>query len=197
MYDYTRVDPGNCIEPYSDATKIANLKQEEGFRPTAYLDAKNNLTVGYGSNLEHGLHDDILKELGYDPQAVKDGTQAVTEEDAAKMLTEDAEQAVQESESLVNNYDNLDPDAKGVLAEMVYQMGRTKVGGFVKMRAALERADYDEAADEMLDSKWHKNPPDKGGTPERARRKAREMRAAKEDVDDCPSEQEVFGGGKG
>ena len=43
-----------------------------------------------------------------------------------------------------------------VIVEMVFNPGRARLLGFVKMLTALERGDYSTAADEMLDSRWHR-----------------------------------------
>jgi lysozyme len=53
---------------------------------------------------------------------------------------------------------------------MVFQMGASGVSKFRKMLAALDKKDYDLAATEMLDSRWHEQ------TPKRAQRLALQMR---------------------
>ena len=58
-----------------------------------------------------------------------------------------------------------------IVTHMAYQLGVTGVGEFRRMWAAIEDEDYEEAASEMLDSKWHDQ------TPARAERLAARMRA--------------------
>ena len=41
-----------------------------------------------------------------------------------------------------------------VLANMASNLGVTRLAGFKKMWAALERNDYEDAANEILDSDW-------------------------------------------
>ena len=53
---------------------------------------------------------------------------------------------------------------------MVFQLGKTGVSKFKKMLKALKKKDYKEAANQMLDSKWHTQ------TPERAEGLASLMR---------------------
>ena len=55
------------------------------------------------------------------------------------------------------------------LREMAYQMGVPRVMGFKRMLAALERKDWQRAADEALDSRWAEQ------TPARAQRVALKM----------------------
>ena len=51
-------------------------------------------------------------------------------------------------------YSKLDPIRRGVIVEMMFQLGRAGVEKFVKMKAALKRLDFEAAAEEMQDSKW-------------------------------------------
>ena len=48
------------------------------------------------------------------------------------------------------------PKAKEVIVEMVFQLGKGGVSKFKKMWEALAKEDYTEAANQMVDSRWHK-----------------------------------------
>lgn len=67
-------------------------------------------------------------------------------------------------------FDKLDWPRQGVIVCMLFQLGARGVSGFRKMIEALARKDYEAAADEMLDSGWHKQ------TPARCERMAAIMR---------------------
>lgn len=58
-----------------------------------------------------------------------------------------------------------------VLVSMVYQMGWGGVSKFVKFLAAVRRGDFNDAAEQILDSSWHVQ------TPARAERLAAMMRS--------------------
>jgi lysozyme len=68
-------------------------------------------------------------------------------------------------------FDSLDWARQGVIICMLHQLGARGVAGFRKMIQALARKDYEAAADEMLDSGWRKQ------TPERCERMAAIMRS--------------------
>lgn len=68
-------------------------------------------------------------------------------------------------------YSRLNAVRQGVLTEMVFQLGLDGVRKFARMLDCLNRSDFDGAADEMLDSAWAKQ------TPERANRLADLMRS--------------------
>jgi lysozyme len=70
------------------------------------------------------------------------------------------------------------PQAFGLVTEMVYQMGATGTSKFTNTLQAIKDKDYAQAAIEMLDSKWAKQ------TPKRAARMAAEMHDLSEDVMD-------------
>ena len=48
---------------------------------------------------------------------------------------------------------------QGVLIEMLFQMGYPRVSKFKKTLKALDEGDFKTAANEMLDSRWHKQTP--------------------------------------
>lgn len=56
-------------------------------------------------------------------------------------------------------FSGLPPVARDTLIEMAYQMGVEGVNSFNNMWKALDRYDFDEAAEQMLDSKWAKQTP--------------------------------------
>lgn len=68
-------------------------------------------------------------------------------------------------------FDSLDWARQGVIICMLHQLGARGVANFRRMLAAMARKDYEAAADEMLDSAWHKQ------TPERCERMAAIMRS--------------------
>jgi len=55
----------------------------------------------------------------------------------------------------------LNPTRTGVLVEMVFQMGVAGVAEFKNFLAAIRSRDWDTAANEMLDSKWAKQTPER------------------------------------
>ena len=67
-------------------------------------------------------------------------------------------------------FDKLDWPRQGVIVCMLFQLGARGVSGFRKMLDALARKDYESAANEMINSSWHKQ------TPTRCERMASIMR---------------------
>lgn len=133
-----------------DPVLIESVRRHEGYRRYPYRDTVGVLTIGYGRNLE----------------AV-----GVLPEEAEQMLLNDLGRAV-DAASRYWWWFGLPDDAQRVVVEMIYQLGPLGFARFVRMIGALERGDYDAAADEMLESRWARQ------TPERARELAERMRHA-------------------
>lgn len=133
-------------------TLAERIKRHEGYRLTPYKDTEGILTVGYGRNLE---------AVPFSPAEVE------------LMFETDLRRAIEATEKFIF-YDKLNDARKGVLIEMIFQMGARGVMGFKKFRDYSMRQLWDKAADEMLDSKWATQ------TPGRAQRLAEIYRAGNE-----------------
>lgn len=131
------------------------IKRHEGLSLKPYVDSEGYCSIGYGRKIR-----------------------PITAEQAEDFLSEDLESAWAGARNLVptGTWIGLDEIRREVLAEMVFQLGERGVGKFWKMLACLKVADYDKAADEMLDSLWHKQ------TPARCRELAEMMRIGKEPI---------------
>ena len=113
---------------------IDSVKEGEGLRLKPYRCTAGKLTIGYGRNL-----DDV----------------GITKEEAELFLKNDLEKAEKDAEKF-SVYSKLNQTRKDVLIEMVFNLGYSRLSNFKKMFEALEKGDYDEAANQMLDSSWHK-----------------------------------------
>lgn len=117
------------------------IKKHEGCVTVPYYDSEGIMTVGIGRNL----------------QAVP-----FSEDEIELMFSNDLRRARAGAKTF-ECYVDLDPMRQGVLTEMVFQMGVNGVSKFKKFLIAANNHDWATAAEEMLDSKWAKQ------TPERAK----------------------------
>ena len=117
------------------------IKTHEGFRNYVYKDSLGKRTVCYG----HLCLDDENWEDDeqYDIEILED------------CFESDFNDALKGAEDLIGSIPLL-PKAKEVIVEMVFQLGKGGVSKFKKMWEALAKEDYAEAANQMLDSRWHK-----------------------------------------
>jgi lysozyme len=111
------------------------LLKHEGKRAVAYVDTAGKITIGVGRNLiDEGVSDD---EITF-------------------MLDNDINRVFRELVTNVPSFGSLDDTRQHVLMDMDFNLGLSRFRLFVKMLAALERRDFETAANEMLDSKWSK-----------------------------------------
>ena len=122
----------------------SRIKKHEGFVAKVYLDSLGKATIGYGHLLTE--EDDFVEGVIYD----KDILEAIFDKDFDK--------AKQGMEELVGTLD-IAMAAKGIIIEMVFQLGKTGVSKFKNMFAALNEFDYTRAAEEMLNSHWYRQTP--------------------------------------
>lgn len=133
---------------------IDRLVADEGEVLHAYQDHRDLLTIGVGRMI--------------DPR--KGG--GISREESRYLLANDIRKWVAIAGQWVW-FDGLSWQRKGVIICMLHQMGARGVSNFRKMLAALARNDYEVAADEMLDSDWHRDPK----TQKRCERMAQVMRS--------------------
>ena len=111
------------------------IVKEEGFRSKPYQCSEGVWTFGHG--------------LTY-----------ITEEESLQLVDNRIKSAISEMDSLLSKEEiSLDEYRKVILIDMIYQLGINGVSKFKKMLDALRDMDYDRAADEMLNSRWHKQTP--------------------------------------
>jgi len=110
------------------------IKKHEGLRLAYYVDTKGKPTIGYGHNL----------------------LVPIPKEAAEIILQADLKQAAVEAEQMLPKeaWDNLNEARRGVLTEMVFNLGAAGVWKFHNLFVALRRGDYSLAAIEMTNSKW-------------------------------------------
>jgi len=154
----TNHDEGDTMFSILSQQLLASVKRGEGERLDAYQDSKGIWTIGYGTNLQE-LH--ISKTL------------------AEQWLADKLMQAAMYAQGF-GWWAELTPARKDVVIEMLYNLGGPRFGGFKKFIHALDTRQWDHAADEMLDSKWHREDvgkPGIQGDTDRAERLAHQMRS--------------------
>lgn len=114
---------------------IESVIKHEGYRDRAYQDSEGIWTIGYGTNLQELQIDQTL---------------------ARKWMID----YLRDCEVYARRFPEfyvLDTEARrDVLIEMIYNMGPSRVAGFRNMLAAIRERNWEEAAAQMLDSKWHR-----------------------------------------
>jgi lysozyme len=109
------------------------LIRHEGLRLKPYRDTVGKLTIGIGRNL-----DDV----------------GITREEAMMLLNHDIAKVQREVQNAFPWFSDLNRVRKNVVLNMVFNLGLPRYRQFKKAIAAIRAKRWDEAAKQMLDSRW-------------------------------------------
>ena len=120
------------------------LKIDEGCVNSVYLDHLNLPTVGIG-HLVTEWDDEYGKPVGTE----------VSEDRVNELFDQDVQVTIDECKLLYNNIDELPEEAQQIIANMMFNMGRPRLSRFHKMKRAVDAGDWEEAGNQMKDSRWY------------------------------------------
>ena len=109
------------------------IKKDEGFSAKPYKCTAGKLTIGYGRNIE---------DIG------------VSEDEAQYILNNDISYCYNKLKAVFPFFETLSKPKQYVLINMCYNIGITRLAGFKRMLAELSQGNYNQAASEMLNSRW-------------------------------------------
>lgn len=121
------------------------LRHQEGKNPKPYFDKAipPRCTIGIGRNLtDKGLSEDEIIHL----------------------FNNDIADAIDDVRHVCSIYEKLSRPRQMVMISMAFNLGRDKFAKFVRFLGAIHREDWDDAADEMLNSAWAKQVPVRANT---------------------------------
>ena len=127
----------NRIEALIEAENM--IKRHEGFSGQLYRCPRGKLTIGYGYNIEdRGLPKDLCESL--------------LERDLSNLMRR---------LSQFEWFSRLNTKRKAAILDMAYQLGVAGLLNFRKSLQLLKEEKYKEAAQEMLNSAWAKQTPNR------------------------------------
>ena len=119
---------------------LDKIKHHEGFVEHVYDDSLGIPTIGYGF---------AIKDLILD------------EDIAEEILIRKLEKLKRNAISRFKWLEDMPQEVQEVVVNMCYQLGVTGVSKFRKAISALQEGEWQEAADEMLDSLWARQTPNR------------------------------------
>lgn len=112
---------------------LERTKRFEGFSSKPYQCSAGEWTIGYGHLIKNGLS-----------------------RAAAELILQEDLKTATKAANAYTWFSKLNPARQAVVIDMLYNIGPARFAGFKKMRAAIERGDFETATKEMLDSKYAK-----------------------------------------
>ena len=121
------------------------LEIDEGVKYEIYNDHLGYATFGVGhlvleSDPEHGW------EVGSSVDTVR----------VHEAFEQDCENVLRDCNILYEDFDDLPEESQQVIANMMFNMGRTRLSKFKGMKRGVDSRDWNAAADEMVDSAWYR-----------------------------------------
>ena len=128
------------------------LEVDEGVKYEIYKDHLGYPTFGIGhlvidSDPEHG------QEVGT----------PVSKDRVIEAFDNDVQVVLADCERLYNDFNVLPEEVQLIIANMMFNMGRPRLSKFKGMKAGVDAQDWNKAADEMIDSNWYKQVPNRAG----------------------------------
>ena len=121
------------------------LEIDEGVKYEIYNDHLGYPTFGIG-------HLVIPSDIEYREDV---GTR-VSEERVRECFDKDVQSVLRDCTLLYKDFDELPEEVKQIIANMMFNMGYTRLSKFKGMKRGVDARDWNKAADEMVDSRWYK-----------------------------------------
>jgi len=122
---------------------VKELIMDEGYKTETYEDHLGFLTLGVGHLV-----------LDTDPEINQPVGTPVSEERIKQCLSDDIDNVCDELDRNMPWWQNLDDNRQRVLANMCFNLGCPRLSNFNRFLRALKAEKWEEAAEEMMDSKW-------------------------------------------
>jgi len=128
--------------------EIAN---DEGVKYETYRCSEGYPTGGIGHLITEWDEEYYEKPMGT----------KIPHEQVDEWFAKDIETTIKDCKLLFSQFDNLPEEIQHVLANMCFQLGRPRLSKFKNMIAAVEDLDWARMADEMEDSRWFRQTPNR------------------------------------
>ena len=126
------------------------LKIDEGCKYEVYLDHLGLPTFGIGHLI---TKDDPEYQMGM-------GT-PIDEIRVNEVFEQDINVTIGECRRLFDDWDKLPEEVKQIIANMMFNLGRPRYSKFRKHIQAVMDGNWQESANQMRDSRWHKQVPNR------------------------------------
>jgi len=127
------------------------ISKDEGIKYETYRCSLGHLTGGIGH---------LITEWDEEIYSGPVGT-AIPTEQVNDWFAKDIGTTIKDCNLLFSQFNNLPDEIQHVLANMCFQLGRPRLSKFKNMIAAVEDLDWVRMADEMEDSNWYRQTPNR------------------------------------
>ena len=91
-----------------------------------------------------------------DPEQGQSVGTPVSSDRVAEAFESDIQSVLRDCNILYSDFDDLPEEAQQVIANMMFNLGRPRLSKFAGMKRGVDARDWNQAADEMVDSNWYR-----------------------------------------
>ena len=91
-----------------------------------------------------------------DPEQGQSLGTPVSSDRVAEAFESDIQSVLRDCNVLYSDFHNLPEEAQQVIANMMFNLGRPRLSKFAGMKRGVDARDWNQAADEMVDSNWYR-----------------------------------------
>lgn len=145
VFDQNQMSPTGGVSQNPEAQQILRdegVKKNKAGQHISYRDSEGHLTGGHGH-----LMTEEEKKL------YPEGT-PIPDDVVESWKATDMREAEEDVSAIFGDVDN--PEVKNVLTNMAFNLGRTNLNEFTRLKKAIKEKDYKLAAQSMRESKWYK-----------------------------------------
>ena len=128
------------------------LEIDEGVKYEIYLDHLGYPTFGIGH---------LVRES--DPEHGQEVGTAVSADRVAEAFESDLEGVLSDCRKLYPDIDDLPEEAQQIIANMMFNLGYPRLSKFKNMKRCVDERNWIGAGEEMMDSKWYQQVPNRAG----------------------------------
>lgn len=128
------------------------LEEDEGIKHEIYLDHLGYPTFGIGH---------LITKT--DPEFGDEVGTPIEDERVQQAFEKDVGTVVYDCRKLYSNFDSLPEEVQRIVANMMFNMGLPRLSKFKGMKRGVDSKDWNAAADEMVDSRWYRQVPNRAG----------------------------------
>ncbi len=121
------------------------LKIDEGCVYEIYNDHLGYATFGIGHLV-----------IESDPENGQEIGTPVSESRVIEAFEQDVQTVLSDCAILYPDFDELPEEVQQIVANMMFNLGRPRLTAFRGMKAGVDARDWNESADQMVDSRWYR-----------------------------------------
>ena len=123
------------------------LERDEGVKYEIYLDHLGYRTFGIGH---------LIGPYDFEGSSFYKVGTPISRDRVEDVFNADIETVLSDCKMLYKDFNDLPEEVQHIIANMMFNMGRTRLSKFKGMKRGVDARNWNAAADEMVDSKWYR-----------------------------------------